>query len=812
MADGSKLTTMFKNYFKTAWRNLLRQKTPAFINVFGLSVGTTFFILLVLYSVNELSFDRFNENAKNIYCVYHYTKGSDGNAQYTSITSMPLGPTMKKDFPDVVKYVRLKQMSDGAAIRLNAEIYDIKISFVDSQFFSVFTFPLKYGNNTSALKGMNSLVITSSKAKELFGTDNVAGKIVELRAPKDFQPFIITAVAEDIPANSSIHFDVMGSFAFLESTRFGEMFNNWYTTSFRTFIQLRNGSSLPGDASQLTKFYDVYNPGDETVKVSKPVATYGLLPLQSIHTDTRINDVSDIATVNKKTIWIIIFIAASILLIACINFTTLAIGRSAGRGKEVGVRKVVGAERSQLILQFLSEAFLLSALSTFIGILSARMLLPYFDSLAGRKLEFSFSLYPELIWLISGMIVLVAILSGSYPALLLSELKPIEVLKNKIRLAGSNVFTKALVTLQFTLSVGLIISTIVILQQVKYMSGKNPGFNKENVIAVDARQTDVKKNYPLFKQALLSHTGVTGVASAGTSLGEGAEFLDHGFIYNGERKRIYECFADYDYIKVLGMQLVAGRNFNPAITDDTATSVIINEAMMAEFGWNLDNVIGRQIKGYTNTKTPVVIGVVKNFNFQSLTESVKPQLFTQFANQRVKIFLVRTKPGDPSGVIDVMKDTWKSFAPDASFKYSFLDEDLDKFYVSEKRWSSIVGWAGGISILLACLGLFGLTALVAVNRVKEIGIRKVLGASAGGIVSLLSKDFLKLIVIALVIASPVAWYFMNQWLQSFAYRIDVGWRVFVVSGIFVTGVALLTISFQAIKAAVANPVEALRSE
>ena len=803
---------MIKSYIRIAWRNLLRQKTLAFINVFGLSVGITFFILLVLYSVNELSFDRFHENSKNIYCVYHYSKDSNGNPQYTSVTAMPLGPTIKKDLPDVVNYVRLKQMPDEAAIRTNTEIHDVKISFADPQFFSVFTFPLKYGTTSATLRGLNSLVITSSKAKKIFGTDNVVGKIIELKAPKDFQPFIITAVAQDIPANSSICFDVMGSFAFLESTRFGEMFNNWYTTSFRTFVQLRAGSSLPDDANRLAKFHHTYNPGDATAKNGTPNATYGLLPLQSIHTDVRINDVSGTEPVDRRTIWIILFIAASILLIACINFTTLAIGRSAGRGKEVGVRKVMGAERKQLILQFLSEAFLLSILSTIIGLLSSRLLLPYFDYLAGRNLKFSFSLYPEMSWLILGMIGVVAIFSGGYPALLLSKFKAIEVLKNKIRLAGSNAFTRALVTVQFTLSAGLIISTIVILQQAKYLTSKNPGFNKENVITVDARQTDAKRNFPLFKQALLSDAGVIGVSSAGSGLGEEAEFLDHGFIYNGSRKRIYECFVDHEYITVLGMQLLAGRNFNTAIKVDTATSVIINEAMMNEFGWDLSNAIGQQIKGYTNTKTPVVIGVVKNFNFQPLTEKIKPQLFTRFADQRAKNFFVRIKPGDPSHVIDVMRKTWKNFAPDASFKYSFLDEDLDKFYISERRWSSIVGWAGCISILLACLGLYGLAAMAAVNRTKEMGIRKVLGASVSSIVGLLFSGFLKLIIIALAIATPLAWLGMNKWLESYAYRINIAWWVFVATGIIAIGIALLTVGLQAIKTALANPVKSLRTE
>ena len=804
---------MLKNNLKTAFRNLVRSKSHTIINITGLATGVAVFILLLLYSVNELSFDRFHKNEKNIYCVYDYAKGRDGSSQYTAITAMPLGPTMKKDMPEVVDYVRLKQMPDEGVMRINAGIRNIKLSFADPQFFSVFTFPLKYGTAADALKNVNSLVITSSRAKELFGTDDVIGKTVELKVPRDFQPFIITAVAEDITANSSIRFDVLGNFAFLQSTRFGTMFNNWYTTSFRTFVQLRPGSSLPQDVTRLTAFHHLYNGDDDAItKNTKSLVTYGLLPLRSMHTETRITDITNTETITPKTIRTILFIAFTILPIACINFTTLAVGRSAGRGKEVGVRKVIGAVKSQLIFQFLTEAFLLSIFSTIIGLLLAQLLLPYFDGLSGRNLQFSFSLYPEMSWLIISVILLVTIISGIYPALLLSRFRPIEVLKNKIRLGGSNLFTKSLVTLQFALSIALIVSTIVILQQTKYMSTKYPGFNKENVVIINAEQTEAKKIYPLFKKTLLSDANVVSIASAETGLGEGAEFQDHGFMYNGTHKSVYEYLVDPDYVNVLGMQLLAGRNFNAVITEDTSTSVIINEAMMNDFGWTLNNVIGQQIKGYTNSKTPVVIGVVKNFNFHALTEKIQPQLFHQFAGHRPQRFFVRIKPGDPSRTIAAMENTWKGLVPDATFKYSFLDEDLDNFYITEKRWSGIVGWAGGISILLACLGLFGLVSLASVNRTKEVGIRKVLGASVPQVWLLLSKNFLKLILLAMLIAFPVSWWLMNDWLQGFAYRIAITPFVFVAAGVSVLMITLITISVQSTKAAMANPVRSLRTE
>jgi putative ABC transport system permease protein len=804
---------MLKNYFKTAWRNLLKQKMHAFINIFGLSTGIAFFILLLLYVINELSFDRFHEKEKDIYCAYEWSKALDGKLQYSSSTAMPLGPALKQSMPDVIDYVRIKQTEKESFLKVNGEVYRVHISFSDPQFFSVFTFLLKYGVASSALGNLNSLVLTSSTARKLFGNDDIAGRTVQIKIEDNFQPFIISGVAEDIPANSSIKFDVMASFAFLQTTKFGATFNNWYTTSFRTYLLLQSQSHLPTDEERLAKFHLSHNPDDEAItKRTKSVITYGLLPLRSIHTNTKISNLSNIETIEPKTIWIILGIATSILVIACINFTTLTIGRSAGRSKEVGLRKVIGAKKRQIVMQFISEAFLLSILSTILGLLAAGLLLPYFNTLSGRELPFSFTQYPEISWLLIGLVLCVTLLSGSYPALLVSKFRPLEVLKNKIRLGGSNVFTQSLVTFQFALAIGLIISTLIILQQIRYMTSKWPGFEKENVAVIDALQTNTIQNYPLLKRELLRNADIIGVAASETGLGEGTDFQDHGFMFYGTHKTIYEYLVDTGYIHVLGIQLVAGRNFNSAITADTTTSVIINEAMMNEFGWKLNNVIGQQIKGYTTSKTPIVIGVVKNFNFQSLTEKIQPQLFHQFVGHRIQKIFVRIKPGNPSPALSAMEKTWKTIVPDVPFKYSFLNEHLDNYYKSEKRWSSIVGWAGGISIFLACLGLFGLTSLAAVNRAKEICVRKVLGASTSSIIALFSKDFAKLIVLALLVASPVAWYFMNNWLQSFAYRVQLGWQVFILAGTFAITVVLLTIGLQAIKAAIANPVKSLRTD
>ncbi|MEO6167276.1 MAG: ABC transporter permease [Chitinophagales bacterium] len=811
---------MLTHYIKISLRNLRKQKLLAFINIFGLSVGIACFSLFLLYAVNEFSFDKFHQQADNIYRVGRWIQAfGDRPAAGDTYMPMPLGPALKEDFPDVKEYVRFQEVWGESFVRYNNEVSRIEVAYADPAVFSVFTFKSSSGNLSSSLQNLHHVVLTASTAKKIFGNEDAVGKSIGIKVDDQFIPFIVSAIAEDLPVNSTIQFQALCNFEVIATTPWGsKSVNNWRRSAYQTYVLLEPGSQLASNKKGLQDFYNKCYPEEETdlektgsSDEDASTTTYIFQPIRDMHTNISMMGGS-VPPVDPKNILILLCIAGGVLIIACINFTTLSIGRSAGRAREIGVRRVIGSRKKQLVAQFMTEALLMTFFSAVAGLLLAGLLLPYFNQLSGRTLQFSFAAYPQMSWLLFVLILLVGILAGSYPSLVLSRFKPIEVLKNKIRVGGSNLFTKSLVTFQFVLSIGLLISTMVILQQVKFMQSKNPGFNKENVLVIDASETDSKRIYPLLKQALMSDPQITGVASAELSLGADRGWSRSGFEYNGKHHDVFEYFIDPDYMKVLGMQLIAGRNFDPAITDDTVSSVIVNETMLQEFGWSVDSAIGKQIVGYSESKTPVVIGVVNDFNFMPMSQAVSAQLFHQFGSYQPYKYLVRIKPGNISATIASIGKSWSVVAPEFPFKYSFLEEDLDRFYQSEQRWNSIVGWAGGISIFLACLGLFGLAALTVINRTKEIGIRKVLGASLTAIVQLISKDFLKLVFIALVIAAPLAWYFMSQWLQDYAYRIQIGWWVFVFAGSAALLTALVTVSFHAIRTAVANPVKSLRTE
>lgn len=805
---------MIVHYLTIAFRVLKRQKLSAFINVAGLSIGLACFCLFLLYAVNEFSYDRFHTQGQYIYRVYDWWKFT-GREGAESSSATPLGPAMKSDLPDVEDFVRI-QGGGEPLVRVNGKLLSAKLMFADPQILSVFTFPLIAGNARQALSDPNNIVLTRSKALDFFGETNVVGRQVEIREGEAYKPFTVTGVVEDIPSNSSIRFEMLGSFDRVLNTLMGQQaMNSWtMTIGIAVYVKLRPGSNLMNEPQRLAAFRAKYFPNEDADLKKEGEwdgqgnipSGFGLQPLTDVHTDVTI----DMGASDPRNTWLLVGIAGGVLLIACINFILLAIGRSASRSKEVGVRKISGSRRRQLIFQFMAESVLLTFFSAFLGIGLAQVLLPFFNEFAGRSLAFSLQQYPELIALMLATVMITGLLAGSYPAFVLSGFKPLEVLKNKLRLSGSNLFTKSLVTLQFMLSVGLILAAVIILQQLSFLHAKDLGFQKEQVVMVSAQNTDT---YRQFRQMLASQTEVEGITGSEMGLGAGEGQMGRGYVFDNNKMGVIEYPVDADFLNVMGMRLVAGRNFDPTITSDTVTAIIVNESLVVNaLNTTPEKALGMQIKsakGSSPAKT--IIGVVKDFHFESLMHTVRPQLFMQPADFRPSRFFVRLKEVNPE-TLQLLESTWKKVAPDLPFSYSFVDEKFDDFYKEQQRWGSIVGWAGNICIFLACLGLFGLATLAAVNRTKEIGIRKVLGASVANIVHLLCQDFVVLVLIAIAIVSPILWYVMDNWLDQFAYRIDVTYLTFASTGLAALAIAIITTGSQALKSALADPVESLRSE
>lgn len=810
---------MILHYLRIAFRNLERQKLLTFINISGLSIGLACFSLFLLYAVNEFSYDRFHVQAPNIYRVYNWW-AYEGRAGSEPASTTPLGPALKNDFPDVLDFVRV-QGGGEKLVRAGGDVLRINVSFADPQILSVFTFPLIAGNSATALRDMHNIVLTRATSLKLFGETNVVGKQVEIKTGDSYEVFTVGGVADDIPVNSTVQFDILGSFDHLLNTAMGKASNNdWnMTIGIAVYVHLHPSSNLMNDLEQLASFRKKYFPGEAAFLRKEGLWNgegvypngYGLQRLADVHTGIKVDPWS---AVDPKNVWILIGISASVLLIACINFIILAIGRSSGRSKEVGVRKIIGGQRKQLIFQFLSESFLLTLFSSILGIGIAQTLLPYFNELSGRNLHFAIDQYPDMFVFLAITVMAVGLLAGCYPALVLSGFKPVEALKNKVKLAGSNLFTRSLVTFQFVLSVSLIISTFVILRQLSFMRSKDLGISKENVVMISVQDAPVEGFYARFRDQLLSNTRVTGVTASAIGLGDGEGQMGRRYEVNGKDEGIIEYPVDHQFLPVMGMRLVAGRNFDPANTSDTSTSVVVNESLVKSLLNTTPSLaIGMQLKVPGGNSVPkTIIGVANDFHFENLTRNVRPQLFLNSRRFRPAVVFVRLRPGDPKEALSFLESSWRKAAPDSPFRYSFLDEKFDAFYKSEERWSGIVGWAGNISIFLACLGLFGLTSLAVANRTKEIGIRKVLGATAGRIARLICKDFVGLVLIAIVIAIPVSWYAMHEWLQHFAYKVPLDWWIFAITGLLAVLIAALTVGIQVIKAAMADPVKSLRSE
>jgi putative ABC transport system permease protein len=800
---------MLKNIFKTAIRSLARNVHFTIINITGLTIGLAACLLITFYVFDELSYDRHHVKADRIFRVNTDLKFS------TTITSRAIAAPvtaalLKTNFPEVENAVRflresLRFKKDG---RLTTED---KGAYSDPSVFDVFTLPVIGGDPKTALQQPNSIVITESFAKKYFNQVHVTGKtLTGLTDDNTDQPYTITAVIKDMPAQSHFNFDYllpMNAFPLSNNTNFAALY------PFSTYVLLKEGSDykkleakFPALIKQHLDFIAELEKNGDYIKMN-------LTPLKDIHLTSNRTDELGING-SKQYVRIFIVTAVFMLLIACINFITLSTARYADRAKEVGLRKVLGSGRRELILQFLSESVLITLFASLLAMVVAWALLPLFNTISGKHLVVSRQIVQWLLPSLLAIVVMAGIVSGSYPAFFLSSFQPINVLKGKLSKGfKSNGIRNALVVFQFAVAVFLIIGTLVIYNQLRYIQSKDIGFNREQVLMIKDMNA-LKKNGPLLKQQVKQLPGV--VNATLSSFVPSGERRWRNFIATNNNSFQTEFWpVDADYIPTMGMQLVKGRNFSAQLATDSS-SMVINEAAAKAFAYADKNPLNKQVVCGKNVFT--IIGVVKDFNFNSFKESIAPVVMLMPADvkkmegDRADALCVRFKTSNVAGLVQQVEHAWKTISPDKPFNYSFMDEDFDALYRAEQRMGQLFMVFTGFIIFIACLGLFALAAYAAEQRTKEIGIRKVLGAAVTTIVAMLLKQFVKLIGIAVVVASPIAWWLMHQWLQNYAYRVTIQWWVFVVAGVAAVVIALITISFQSVKAATANPIKSLRTE
>jgi len=806
---------MFKNYLKIALRNFLRHKGYSFINVAGLAVGMTCCILMLLFVQDELSYDRFHVNAERIYRVTSEEKNESAIRRLAN-THAPIAPALRAAFPEIAQAVRLFPRSVAVKRDVLKQFQEERFYFADSAFFSVFSFQFLHGDPQTALQALDGLVLTQAVAQKYFGEENPLGQIVTI---ENRIPLKVTGVLQNPPNRSHAQLDFLARLEHVDAVMGTGILNGrkgWYWPPMYTYLLLPSPSSATTLAARLPEFARTHFPDD-----LKEQRALHLQPLTDIHLHSDLEN--EIAPTSKITyVYIFSAAAALILLIACINFMNLATARSAQRAKEVGLRKVVGAERLQLIKQFWGESLFYAVLALVLALTLVELFLPIFNTLVGKQLELSLWNDWKLSLALLGLTLLVGLVAGSYPALFLAKFRPIQVLQGKNVLRTSQRaplrVRSVLVVAQFLVAITLMIVTLVINEQLQFIQSNRLGFDKEHLLIIPVRDDVVQQNFEAVKNTLSAQPGVLSVTALSNFPWQQG-FYDFTLRAEGmEPEASWNAptlLGDYDFIRTFGMEIVEGREFSKAFATDAEGAFILNEAAVKKLGWI--DAIGKKLEmadvSAGEPRQGRVIGVVKDFHLRSLHHEVEP-LVLLVAPQTYYLdnFVVRLAPQNMTATLALLENKWREVAPDRPFEYFFLEEAFEQLYRREEKLAAVFKYFSGLTIFVGCLGLFGLASFAAAQRTKEIGIRKALGASAMNLAALLSKDFARLVALAFVVAAPLAFYFMNAWLQTFAYRIALGWQVFALAGGAALLLALLTVSYQALKAAFMNPVEALRCE
>jgi len=800
---------MFRNYFKVAVRNLMRHKTISFINIFGLSIGMACTILIMVWIIDELSFDSFHKNADSIYLALH----SYGN-EMIGQTSVLLAQTLKDELPEVINSTNFAQYPEsiGFLIQYGDKSFNETVGTADTNFFNVFSFKLKKGNPSTALADLNTIVITEDIAKKYFGEEEAFGKTLSVTALGQKRDLRVSGILENIPHNSHIQCQIIIPVSWFKSvikSNFGNNYNFWNNLSMQTYIQVQNKCDIH-ELPLKIKECEIRHQPDK----SSPIPNYSLIPLTKIHLYGNMIKFLRGFIGDIKYVRILFIIAIVILLIAGINYTNLSTALAFNRTKEVGIKKNLGASRKSLMLQFFGESFLFSFVALICAIILTKLLLPEFNQLCGKELALSFN-DRNFISIILFITLITGFISGSYPALFLSSLQPIQILKRKLKSGSNNLITrKGLVVFQFAISIIIIICTIVVSDQLSFIKNSNLGFNKENIICIKMTRESNNK-YEVLKNELKKSLDILSMSRSGSI--NSNEWNSTGDItWQGKEEKntqtFWELNSDYDLASVFRVEMSRGRYFSEKFPTDQTNAFVINETAARLMG--MKSPLNKEIQ--LGKKKGVIIGVTKDFHFSSFHNAIEPLIITIPEKSKQDLFFptlaIRIKAGTQANSVASIEKTWKEQIPNVPLNYYFYDESLNAQYNSELRIETIFTYFSFLSILLACLGLFGLVSLSAEQRTKEIGIRKVLGASIPNIASILTKDFLILVLVSNLIAWPVAYYFMNKWLQDFAYRTELSWWIFILSGGIALIIALATVSSQAIKAASANPIDSLKYE
>jgi len=793
---------MLKNYLKIALRNIRRHKGYSFNNIAGLAIGMDCSILILLWVQDELSYDRFHENGKDIYRIMSYgtrymIEGIDG-------TPAPLAPAVKEEVPGIGNYARFSDIPKLVFKYGNKVFYETRGLMADPSIFEIFTFPFAQGDPKTALSEPLDIVITETMAKKYFGNENPVGKTMEIEG----RPAAVTGVIQDIPHNSHIQFDFLSSYEFIqELTNYGM---SWGSFNFVTYLQLEANRDIHEIGKNITAVAAKNN-----CPQVKDGVEFRLQPLSAIHLDNRaaFRNYCDVG--DKKYVYVFSIIGFFILFIACVNFMNLSTARSTTRAKEVGMRKTVGASRRQLIMQFFGESLFLNSMACVFSLTLVSVLLPAFNQVTGKQLKLDLIDVQLVLGLII-IVLLTAVTAGSYPAIYLSSFRPVKVLKGVFKSEGKGqTFRRILVVTQFTLSIALLIGTSVAYNQLRFLRYSKLGFNTENIVYIPVKE-NIGKGYDAFKAELLNDSNILSVAAQYYLFAEEGAFRTTGYDWEGREEGqeadIILNLVDYDFIPMLDLELVEGRNFSKEYSTDATQAYILNEEAIKEMG--MQDPLGKQFS-YGKRKG-TIIGVLKNAHFRSLHVEIEPHVFF-FLNDvseatQYGVVLIKIDGNKTEEALAKIQGVWKNINPISPFEYHFLDQKYDSLYSKEKKIGTILNAFTLFAIVISCLGLFGLASFLTERRTSEIGIRKVLGASESGIVFLLSKQFTKWVLIANLFAWPAAYFVMNEWLKSFAYRINIGVWAFVLSGLLAVGIALGTVSYQALKAARANPIDSLRYE